>query len=251
LYDGRIFVLNILARTLFYLGYPDQAHLKKNQALSEARLLSNPFTLAMTLFFILYLEREIESKQTVLQHAKELAALEFFTAPHGQYFRDWCLSELGQVQEGAALLTNALYDFRVKGLLLSVPFYLMLLAEVLEHNGHRASALKQLDESLHLLEKTHGRWCEAELYRHKGELLGLKGNVEAAERCLGKALAVARQQSAKIWELRASTSLAGLLRDQGKGVEARDLLAPVYGWFTEGFDTFDLKGAKALLDALT
>ena len=78
----------------------------------------------------------------------------------------------------------------------------------------------------------------------------LEGNLEAAERCFGKALTVARQQSAKIWELRASTSLARLLRDQGKRVEARNLLVPVYGWFTEGFDTLDLKEAKALLDAL-
>jgi predicted ATPase len=154
------------------------------------------------------------------------------------------------VQEGTAPLTEALSDFRAKGMLQSVPFYLMLLAEVLEHKRHRASALERLDEALHLLETTQERWCQAELYRRKGELLGLEGNLEAAERCLGKALTVARQQSAKIWELRASTSLARLLRDQGKGVEARDLLAPVYGWFTEGFDTLDLKEAKALLDAL-
>ena len=81
-------------------------------------------------------------------------------------------------------------------------------------------------------------------------MLGLDGNLEAAERCLGKAVTVARQQSAKIWELRASTSLASLLRAQGKRVEARDLLVRVYGWFTEGFDTPDLKEAKALLDEL-
>ena len=250
LYNGRIFVLTILSRTLFYLGYPDQARLKKNQALSEARQQSNPITLAITLMGVLCLEWELESTQIVLQHAEELAALELFPSPHGQYFRDWCLSELGQVQDGTAPLTEALSDFRAKGLLRFVPFYLMLLAEVLEHKRHRASALERLDEALHLLEKTQERWCEAELYRRKGELLGLEGNLEAAERCLGKALTVARQQSAKIWELRASTSLARLLRDQGKRVEARDLLAPVYGWFTEGFDTLDLKEAKALLDAL-
>jgi class 3 adenylate cyclase/tetratricopeptide (TPR) repeat protein len=250
LYNGRIALLTVLARTLFYLGYPDQARLKKNQALSEARQLSDPFTLAITLMFVLCLEWELESTQVVLQGAEELAALELFPAPHGQYFRDWCLSELGQVQEGTAKLTEALSDFRAKGLLLSVPFYLMLLAEVLEHNGHRAFALERLDEALHLLEKTQERWCEAELYRRKGELLGLDGNLEAAERCLGKAVTVARQQSAKIWELRASTSLASLLRAQGKRVEARDLLVRVYGWFTEGFDTPDLKEAKALLDEL-
>ena len=250
LYNGRIFALTILSRTLFYLGYPDQARLKKNQALSEARQLSNPFTLAITLMGVLCLEWEIESTQIVLQHAEELIALELFPAPHGQYFRDWCLSELGQVQEGTAPLTEALSDFRAKGLLRSVPFYLMLLAEVLEHKRHRASALEQLEEALHLLEKTQERWCEAELCRRKGELLRLEGNLEAAERCFGKALSVARQQSAKIWELRASTSLARLWRDQGKRVEARDLLGSAYHWFTEGFETSPLQDAQALLEEL-
>ena len=251
LYNGRIFALIILSRTLFYLGYPDQARLKKNQALSEARQLSNPMTLAITLMGVLCLEWEIESTQIVLQHAEELIALELFlAAPHGQYFRDWCLSELGQVPEGTAPLTEALSDFRAKGLLRFVPFYLMLLAEVLEHKRHRASALERLDEALHLLEKTQERWCEAELYRRKGELLQLEGNLEAAERCFGKALSVARQQSAKIWELRASTSLARLWRDQGKRVEARDLLGPAYHWFTEGFETSPLQDAQALLEEL-
>ena len=152
----------ILSRTLFYLGYPDQARLKKNQALSEARKPPNPFTLAVTLWAVLCLEWEIEPAQIVLQHAEELAAFELFVAPHGQYLRDWCLSELGQVQEGTAPLTEALSDFRAKGLLYFVPFYLMLLAEVLEHKRHRASALERLDEALHLLEKTQERWCEAE-----------------------------------------------------------------------------------------
>ena len=199
---------------------------------------------------VLCLEWELELTQIVLQRAEELAALELFPAPHGQYFRDWCLSELGQAPEGAAQLTEALSDFRAKGLLRFVPFYLMLLAEVLEHKRHRASALERLDEALHLLEKTQERWCEPELYRRKGELLGLEGNLEAAERCFGKALTVARQQSAKIWELRASTSLARFLRDQGKRVEARHLLGPAYQWFTEGFETPPLQDARALLDEL-
>ena len=131
-----------------------------------------------------------------------------------------------------------------------MPFYLILLAEVLEHKRHRSSALERLDEALDLLETTQERWCEAELYRRKGELLKLEGNLEAAERCLGKALTVARQQSAKIWELRASTSLARLWRDQGKRVEARDLLRPAYQWFTEGFETSPLQDAQALLEEL-
>jgi class 3 adenylate cyclase/predicted ATPase len=250
LYNGRIFVLTIQSRALFYLGYPDQARLKKNQALLEARQQSNPITLAVTLMGVLCLEWELETRQIVLQHAEELAALELFPSPHGQFFRDWCLSELGQAHEGTAPLAATLSDFRANGLLWFVPFYLMLLAEALEHKRHRASALERLDEALHLLERTQERWCEAELYRRKGELLGLEGHLEAAATCLRKALTVARQQSAKIWELRAGTSLARLLREQGKRVEARDMLAPIYGWFTEGFDTLDLKEAKNLLDAL-
>jgi class 3 adenylate cyclase/tetratricopeptide (TPR) repeat protein len=249
LYDGRVMALMVLSRTLFYLGYPDQARLKMNQALSEARH-STSYTLSGALMSVLCLEWEIEPTHVVLQHAEELIALGFDGVRHGQYFRDWCLSELGQVQGGAALLTEALSDFRAKELLRAVPLYLMLLAVVLERQGHRASALERLDEALHLIETTQERWCEAELHRRKGELLRSEGNLKAAERCLGKALAVARQQSARICELRASASLACLWRDQGKRTEARDLLAPVYGWFTEGFDTPVLQDAKALLDQL-
>jgi predicted ATPase len=98
---------------------------------------------------------------------------------------------------------------------------------------------------------TGERWFEAELYRRKGELLLQQGHARAAEHLYRKALSIAREQEAKLWELRATASLARLRRDQGRHAEARDLLAPVYGWFTEGFDTPDLKEATALLDALT
>jgi len=93
-------------------------------------------------------------------------------------------------------------------------------------------------------------WLEAELNRHKGQLLLRQGHSEAAEELYRKALSIAGEQEAKLWELRAAVSLARLRRDQGREAEARDLLAPVYGWFTEGFDTADLKEAKALLDQL-
>ena len=94
------------------------------------------------------------------------------------------------------------------------------------------------------------RWLDAELYRHKGQLLLRQGHSEAAEELYRNALRIAEQQQAKLWELRASVSLARLRRDQGRRAEARDLLAPVYDWFTEGFDTSDLKEAKSLLDEL-
>ena len=110
--------------------------------------------------------------------------------------------------------------------------------------------MTQLDDGLQIVESTGISWLTAELNRQKGQLLLRQGHAEAAERLYRKALGVAREQEAKLWELRAAVSLAQLRRDQGRRAEARELLAQVYGWFTEGFDTHDLKGAKALLDEL-
>jgi predicted ATPase len=110
--------------------------------------------------------------------------------------------------------------------------------------------LTLLDEALQMVDRTGERWFEAELNRHKGHLLLRQGRTQAAEELYRKALRIAREQQANLWELRAAASLARLRRDQGERAEARDLLAPVYGWFTEGFNTPDLKEAKALLDEL-
>ncbi len=107
-----------------------------------------------------------------------------------------------------------------------------------------------MDDALEVVERIGERWLEAELNRQKGRLLLRQGHSEAAEELYRKALGIAVEQEAKLWELRAAASLARLRRDQGRRTEARDLLAPVYGWFTEGFDTPDLREAKALLDEL-
>jgi predicted ATPase len=107
-----------------------------------------------------------------------------------------------------------------------------------------------LDEALQIVARTRARWFEAELIRLKGQLVLRQGDTAAAEKLYRNALSIAVEQEAKLWELRAVVSLARLRRDQGRHAEARDLLAPVYGWFTEGFDTADLKDAKALLDEL-
>jgi predicted ATPase len=122
------------------------------------------------------------------------------------------------------------------------------LAKAYEIVGQVEEALTLLDDTLQLVERTRQRWFAAELNRQKGQLLLGQGHAEAAEELYRKALSIAREQEAKLWELRAAASLARLRRDQGRRAEARDLLAPVYGWFTEGFGTADLKEAKALLD---
>ena len=122
-----------------------------------------------------------------------------------------------------------------------------MLAEAYGKGGRTEDGLRVLDEALALVDKTGERGREAELYRLKGELLQ---NADEAEACFQQALAVARRQQSKSWELRTAMSLARLWQQQGKRNEARDLLAPVYGWFTEGFDTADLMDAKALLEVL-
>jgi predicted ATPase len=132
-----------------------------------------------------------------------------------------------------------------------LPYHTALLARACEIAGQAEEALVQSDDALQIMDRTGERWFAAELNRHKGQLLLKQGDSEAAEELYRKALSIAQEQEAKLWELRAAGSLARLRRDRGRRAEARDLLAPVYGCFTEGFDTVDLKEAKALLDELT
>jgi predicted ATPase len=132
-----------------------------------------------------------------------------------------------------------------------LPFYLTALAEIYGMAAQPDEGLTRLIEAEKLMETTKERWAEAELHHVRGKLLVSLNEYTAAEKSYQRALTVARRQSAKFWELRASLDLARLWRDQGKRDEALDLLAPIYGWFTEGFDTLDLKEAKALLEQLT
>jgi predicted ATPase len=131
-----------------------------------------------------------------------------------------------------------------------MPYHTALRARACELAGQIEEAAVLLKDAFHTAEKTGERWFAAELSRQKGQLLQRQGHSAAAEELYRKALTIAKEQEAKFWELRAAVSLARLRGDQGYRTEARDLLAPVYGWFTEGFDTPDLKKAKALLDEL-
>ena len=131
-----------------------------------------------------------------------------------------------------------------------MPYYIALLAMACRIQRQFEEALALFNDALQIVERTGERWFAAELNRHKGKLLLRQGHPEAAEELYCKALSIAAEQEAKLWELRAAVSLGRLRRDQGRRTQALDLLAPVYGWFTEGFDTPDLKEAKALLDEL-
>ena len=147
-------------------------------------------------------------------------------------------------------IARGLSMHRATGSVLCTAFALTLLAEACSRLGRTTEGLSYLTEAEQIIETTNDAFHEAELHRVRGDLLNANGDVAGAERSYQQAIAVAKRQSAKMFELRAATSLARLWRDQGKRDEARELLAPVYGWFTEGFDTLDLKEAKSLLDEL-
>jgi predicted ATPase len=168
----------------------------------------------------------------------------------GMIFRGWAKVKNGNVTEGLPLLRSASTALRASGAELWMPYAFALLANACETGGQLEEALTHLGIALQIVERTGERWFAAELNRRKGQLLLRQGHTEAAEELYREALSIAEEQEAKLWELRAAVSLARLCRDRGRRVEARDLLAPVYGWFTEGFGTPDLKDAKALLNEL-
>jgi predicted ATPase len=186
--------------------------------------------------------------------AVALAAEHGFTAwaAVGSSFRGWALAMEGKSEEGEVELQRAIAAMQAMRAGIWFPFRCTMLAEVLDLGGKTKEGLLSLAEAQTLMDLTDERWWEAEVYRLKGTLL-LRHSIvplAEAETWLRRALDVARQQQARSLELRATTSLALLWHSQGKHVEARDLLEPIYSWFTEGFDAPDLKEAKALLEEL-
>jgi predicted ATPase len=170
----------------------------------------------------------------------------------GTSLRGWALAMQGQGEEGLALVRQGLTAYRATGAALWVPYLCTVLADVAAHLGHPDEGLRVLAEAHTLVEQQEERWWEAEVSRLLGVvILRQPGTPQAeAEAWLQRALDTARRQEAKSLELRAATSLARLWQQQGQQAEAYALLAPVYGWFTEGFDTADLQEAKALLHEL-
>jgi predicted ATPase len=170
----------------------------------------------------------------------------------GTIYRGWVEVANGNVEEGISLLRSGSSASRATGAEVWMSYHIALLARACEIAGQLEECVSLLDDAFQIVARNGTRWLEAELYRHKGQLLlRQQGNSETAEELFRKALSVAEQQGAKLWELRTAVSLAQLRRDRGRKAEARDLLTPVYAWFTEGFDTADLKHAKALLDELS
>jgi predicted ATPase len=265
--------LIIAANTLWCLGYPSQAVQRSQEALALAQEIAHPFSLLMARQWAASLHYRLREAYAVQVQAEALlnaAIVQQFALllGHGIFYRGWALVMQGQEETSLAQLHQGMAAILATEQTVSRPFCLILLAEVAGHTGQVAEGRRWLAEALVALEAIGRGDLLAEAYRLQGELL-LQSRVQnpesevlpsdigphrtldvEAEACFQQALAVARRQQAKSWELRAATSLARLWRQQGKRIKAYDLLAPVYGWFTEGFDTADLQDARALLQEL-
>jgi len=248
-------LLSYLGIALFCLSSPARALTRGNAAIAEARRLAHPPSLAFSLSLatvLLSLAGDDEALDEWAIQLVTVAAEQGFPVygAVGIVHRGWIAVKNGDLADGMSLLRDGAAAYRATGTELWTPHFIALLARACETAGQIEEALTLLDDALRIVERTGLRWLEAELTRHKGQLLLRQGHSEAAKALYCKALNIAREQEAKLWELRAAVSLARLRRDQGRRAEAHDLLAPVYGWFTEGFGTPDLKEAKALLDEL-
>jgi predicted ATPase len=255
--DAGVLCQIYAALALWYLGYPEQGRMRLDDALILAQQSSHAFSLGFTLSMAAIfhqLRREVRCTQERAEAAISLATEQGF--PHwramGCLLRGWALTHQGQAQEGIEQITTSMMDYRATGAALLRPYFLGLLTETHSVIGQPEAGLTVLREALALVDTTGEHWYEPELYRLKGELLlqqSLDHQAEA-ENCFQQAISIAQNQQAKSLELCAARSLSKLWHSQGKRQEAHDLLAPVYGWFTEGFDTADLQEAKALMETL-
>ena len=246
------------ALLLWLLGYPEQALARLHEALALAHELPHPYSLAHARCWAAYVYQFCWDVPAVHEQAEAAVALSIeqgfpFWAAAGTILRGWALAMQGQGEAGMAQVRQGIAAYRATGAALLVAYYCTLLADVSAHLGHPEDGLQALVEAHTLMEQQEERYWEAEVCRLRGVLLLRQpGTPQAeAEAWLQQALDVTRRQEAKSLELRAAMSLSRLWQQQGKQAEARELLASVYGWFTEGFDTADLQEAKTLLEELS
>jgi tetratricopeptide (TPR) repeat protein len=245
-----------LATTLAYLGFIDQAKSRLNEALAEARRVGHAHTLAHVLAWatlgVTWITRssELQGQTEELQAISTELGFSYWLA-RATTARARLLTSLGEAREALALFRQGLEAITAAGAVMGTPGLLVSFAEAHAALGQPAEGLNRLAEAAQIVEATEERADEAELHRVRGDLLNASGDPSEAEANYREAIAIAQRQSAKLWELCAATSLARLWRDQGKSAEARELLAPVYDWFTEGLGTRVLQEAKALLDELS
>ena len=257
--DLGIANLTYRSTPLWLLGYPQAARTDNENSVAKARETGHATTLILALTYMSVID--VLARKDYADAAKatndELIALSdekgaLFWRAHGEFLRGALLAQAGNASEAVQAISSSLTTIRATGTKMFLPCFLMLLSKAHADLGEFDNAQGCINEALTAIQTNKERWCEPEVNRIAGEiaLMSPQAGGAKAEDYFERALAVARQQQAKSWELRTAMSMARLWRDQGKPQQARELLAPVYGWFTEGFDTLDLKEAKALLGEL-
>jgi predicted ATPase len=253
--DSRVNCRSFLAWIRLFQGYPDTALRHSRLALADARELGHPHTLAFALH-VNCLFHQVRGDRAIVEERAAalitLAAEQGF--PHlvatGTLFHGWAIGAGGSVDAGLEEMRRGLTLKDATGSQLKVPYYFGLLAGLHTTVGQQTDVASLLRDAIAKAEKTQERWFEAELRRLSGDELVRRRDSTEAEKALRQAIVVAQEQGAKLWQIRAAKSLAQLWHDQGRVSEARDLLAPIYSSFTEGFDTSDIKEASALLYGL-
>ena len=264
--DSRVFGLEYLARTMWCLGYPDQARQRAHEAVIWAQELGHAHSLTWALTTSLWIRL---FRQEWREAREPIDAVLAFATDHGfsvwvahsRVNRGWLLVQQGQPHAGITELQHGLSGLRTTGTIVFEPFAHAPLVEAYGQTGQYEKGLQMVGEALHFADRHDDRVLEAEIHRLQGELLlaqedgrlladRVRGKTDEAEVCLRKAIELSQRQQAKSLELRASVSLARLWQQQGKTTEAHQMLSIIYNWFTEGFDTRDLQDAKALLEVL-
>jgi class 3 adenylate cyclase/tetratricopeptide (TPR) repeat protein len=253
--DPYVMALSWLAIALTTLGYVDQGRERIAEAISTAHQLKQPYSRGFALVFACGVAWATGAALDEKQYADELIALSmehnFFYLFFGRFHRGFALTALGQPQEGLDAMAQALSMFKAIGAVCCTPWIFVVQADAYAKLDQPQDAFTCLANAAQTIGSTDERFIEPELHRIRGELLTRAGDTVAVEQNYHLALAEAQKKSSKLYELRAATNLARLWNDQGKRAEARDQLVPIYGWFTEGFDTPVLKEAKTLLDQLS
>ena len=249
--------MSMRSSTLWLLGYPEAAQADIDHAVKEAREIGQAAGLMLALGLTNYTHLLCRNHVAANALADELLALADEKGASLRkaeaMFQRGCVFDLtGRASEAVQMITSGVTAWRATGATVWTPLHMSFLANAHARLGQFDDARRCIDEAMAVTEASKETWCDAEIHRMAGKivLLSDEPDLGEAEAHFERALAVARQQQAKSFELRATMSMARLLHDQGKRDEARDLLTPIYGWFTEGFDTLDLKEAKALLDTL-
>jgi predicted ATPase len=255
--DVRVAILSYRSLALWNLGYPEAAVVVSDQALKDAREIGHAITMIYALWHAAFTQtdcKEYAKASALLDEAIALADEKgaVFWKALATVSRGCLFALIGDASKAIQVTTAGIIAYRLTGATVFLPNFFSCLAWAYAELDQFDDAWRCVGEAVTAMETTKERLWEADVHRMAGEIALKSPEADAAkaQAYFERALAIARKQQAKSWELRAAMSMARLWRDQGKRVEARELLAPVYGWFTEGFDTVDLKDAKSLLDEL-